>query len=409
MQHAPRRITYQLVLTSMCVATLGGCAALPRGDAVPFEIQDRAAVAGFGPGIRTWGYSLNPAFMENLVGYPQREGVRLAAAGHTGTQRPTAYFLAISGGGQNGAFTAGLLNGWTAAGTRPEFSLVTGISTGALIAPFAFLGPRYDSVLTRVYTQTNTKDILRSRGLGGLFSDALADNAPLWKLVQSEVNADLLQAIAAEHARGRILLVCTTNLDARRAVIWDITGIAASGHPKALELVQKILIASAAIPAAFPPVMIDVEVDGVAYQEMHVDGGAVAQVFVYPPSLDLRAFAEAQGFDRERVLYVVRNGRVDPDWAQTERRTLPIAGRAISSLLHTQGLGDLFRIYLSAQRDKLDFNLGYIPSSFTAQPTEAFDPVYMGQLYQLGYDLAKGGYPWEKTPPGFVVTTRTTP
>jgi predicted acylesterase/phospholipase RssA len=211
----------------------------------------------------------------------------------------------------------------------------------------------------------------------------------------------VLDAIAAEHAKGRLLLIGTTNLDARQPIIWDIGKIAESGKPGALKLVQKILVASAAIPGAFPPMMIDVDVDGRSYQEMHVDGGASAQVFLYPPSVSLRARDRATGKTRERRAYIIRNARLDPDWAQVERRTLSIAGRAVSSLIQTQGVGDLYRIYLAAERDGVDFNLAYVPRTFTTPLNEPFDTRYMHELFQLGYDMAVRGYPWAKVPPGF--------
>jgi hypothetical protein len=317
---------------------------------------------------------------------------------------PPVNFLAISGGGENGAFGAGLLVGWTAAGTRPVFKGVTGISTGALTAPFAFLGSAYDDKLREVYTTITGKDVLESRGIyGALFQDAMADNAPLRKTVAKYFDQPMLDAIAAEHKKGRILLIGTTNLDARRPVIWDIGAIAESGQPGALELVQDILVASAAIPGAFPPMMFNVEANGKVYQEMHVDGGASTQVFLYPPQLNIKA----SGVKRERNLYVLRNARLDPDWAQVDRRTMTIAGRAISSLIQTQGVGDLYRIYLTSRRDGIDFNLAYIPKTFTTVLKEPFDHTYMSELFQLGYDMAVKGYPWEKYPPGFGETTGT--
>ena len=189
---------------------------------------------------------------------PQREAELYAAAGNKG-QLPPANFLAVSGGGEDGAFGAGLLCGWTETGSRPEFKLVTGISTGALTAPFAFLGAKYDEQLKAVYTTITDKNVLEDRGLlAALYSDALSDNAPLKQLVAKYVTADMMQAMAAENAKGRLLLIGTTNLDARRPVIWNIGKIAASGNPKALDLVREILVASAAVPAAFPPMMIDV-------------------------------------------------------------------------------------------------------------------------------------------------------
>ncbi len=376
-----------------------GCASATRGTAVPFEQQDHAVVPGLGAGIRTWGGQVNPDFMSVLSKSVVRERAALGLAPDA-TELPVAEFLALSGGGSDGAFGAGLMCGWTAAGNRPNFKVVTGISTGALMAPFVFLGPEYDDALRELYTQTRTKDILTKRGaLSALFDDALADTKPLGKLLARVVDEKMLAAIAAEHRKGRVLAIGTTNLDARRAVIWNIGEIAESGAPGSLELIRKILLASASIPAAFPPVFIDVEAGGKKHQEMHVDGGAMTQVFLYPPSMSLAKESKAAGFTRARRAYIIRNARLDPNWAQVDRRVLTIAGRAISALIATQGFGDLYRIYVNAQRDGVEFNLAFIPATFKGQAKEDFDKEYMGQLFQVGYDLAKNGYPWHKTPP----------
>jgi len=237
--------------------------------------------------------------------------------------------------------------------------------------------------------------------LAALFDDAMADNAPLQKLVAKYVTPEFLREIAAEHAKGRILLIGTTNLDARRPVMWNIGKIAASGNPKALELVRKILIASAAIPGAFPPMMIDVSVNGKQYQEMHVDGGASGQVFVYPPQLKIAEISNAAGITRERSAFIIRNARLDPEWADTHRKVLSIAGRAVSSLIQSQGVGDLYRIYATTQRDGVDFNLAFIPSTFNLTSPQPFDRPYMNELFKVGYDLGRAGYQWAKTPPGY--------
>ena len=392
------RSTGLRLLGSVVVLLVSACGPLERFDAVPVELEETAVVHDL-QNIRFWSDDDDVAGMLHAGQEAlRREQEHLAQSGHQGPL-PPAEFLAISGGGENGAFGAGLLVGWTAAGTRPTFKLVTGISTGALTAPFAFLGSDYDDELRGVYTSITSADVLEQRGvLAALFQDAMADNAPLRATIARLFDQAMLDAIAAEHRKGRILLVGTTNLDARRPVIWNIGAIAESGQPGALDLVHDILLASAAIPGAFPPVMIDVAANGKVYQEMHVDGGASTQVFVYPPSLNVRS-----GVKRERRLYVIRNARLDPDWAQVERRTMSIAGRAISSLIQTQGVGDLFRIYLTAQRDGLDFNLAYIPRTFTRTLAEPFETAYMQELFQLGYDMAVKGYPWAKTPPGFAI------
>ena len=280
---------------------------------------------------------------------------------------------------------------------------MTGISTGALIAPFAFLGPQYDETLKEVYTNISGEDIAKPRNiLAAIFSDAMADNAPLWRLLEKYITREMLDAIASEYTtKGRLLLVGTTDLDAQQPVIWNMSKIAASKDPKALKLFRTIMIASAAIPGAFPPVMIDVYADGRHYQEMHVDGGATTQVFIYPPSLHIEE-VQAATHQRERRVYIIRNSRLDPAWSQVERRTMSIAGRAISSLIQTQGIGDLDRIYLIAKRDGADFNLAFIPATFNPPHEEQFDTEYMRQLFALGYELAAEGYPWQKAPPGFV-------
>jgi predicted patatin/cPLA2 family phospholipase len=329
----------------------------------------------------------------------------LASQGRAQGDLPTAYFLAISGGGDNGAYGAGLLKGWTAAGNRPEFKGVTGISTGALIAPFAFLGPRYDHVLEQVYTKSTPTDIFKKRGLlKGLFGEAMADTTPLAKVIETYVTRDFLNEIAVEYDKGRLLLVGTTNLDSLEPAIWNMTAIAASKDPGAVALFRSILLASASIPGAFPPVMIDVNVDGTSYQEMHVDGGTIAQVFLYPPSVSI-----AQSVKRNRVLYIIRNARLDADWASTERKTMTIAMRAINSLTRTQGIGDLYRIYATSQRDGIDFNLAYIPPTFNVPHREEFDTQYMRALFDVGYADAKGGYAWQKYPPGFETPIQASP
>lgn len=399
-----------LVTLAVFLGLLQGCASPLRREAVPPALTERAEIPGF-TDIRYLPMTprgIKAITREGIESF-RREQAYLASMGHQGPL-PPAIFLAISGGGDDGAFGAGLLNGWTTAGDRPQFKLVTGISTGALIAPFAFLGPSYDAKLKEIYTQVTPQDIAEKRSLlAAVFEDALADNKPLWGLVRKHVNQTMLEAIAAEYHKGRLLLIATTNLDLRLPVIWNLTKIAASGHPKALELFHSLMIASAAIPATFPPVMIDVEVDGQPYQEMHVDGGACAQTFVYPASLRVKELTLEKGIKRERKLYLIRNARLDPAWAQVERNTLSIAQRAISSLIQFQGIGDLFRIFMIAQRDGVDFNLAYIPPSFNAPHKEDFDTEYMRQLFNLGHAMAARGYPWNKELPSQIPLEEATP
>lgn len=387
-----------LVLT---IAALSGCSAPERLKAVPSDATLRAEIPGM-PGVR---YVLPDGVdaMYPDVKQAQEWGLKaFAEAGIDANNLPPAHFLALSGGGDAGAFGAGLLCGWTAAGNRPQFGLVTGVSTGALLAPFAFLGSKYDDALRTFYTTITPDDILEERGMiSGVFNDGLADNSPLKRLVEKAVTEEMFKEIGAEHFKGRFLLVATTNLDARRPVIWNMTKIAASGAPGSLELFRSVLVASAAIPGAFPPSMIQVEVDGQPYQEMHVDGGTFSQVFVYPTQMKLQEEASQMGIERKRILYVVRNAQMGPKWYETKRQTLPIVGRAIDTLIMSQGNGDLYRIYATAERDGLDFNLAYIPADFNEPHPEEFDTTYMKALFQRGYDMSVKGYPWLKAPPGF--------
>ncbi|HWZ85421.1 MAG TPA: patatin-like phospholipase family protein [Thermoanaerobaculia bacterium] len=376
------------------------CASTARLPAVPARLAPRADVVGFTNDIRYFPRDAEDVrqFEEAFVASWGRERATLGLA--PGAPLPPAAYLAISGGGDNGAFGAGLLNGWTKAGDRPTFKLVTGVSTGALIAPFAFLGPAYDARLKALYTDISMKDIAELRPLyTALFSEAMADTAPLARLVEKSVTQEMLDAIAAEHEKGRILLVGTTNLDARRPVIWDITRIAATHSPSALRLVHKILLASAAIPGTFPPVMIDVTADGRPYSEMHVDGGTANQVFVYPVASELARLSRENDAERARTLYIIRNARLDPEWAQVDRRTLPIALRAITCLIQYQGIGDLYRIYTIARRDHVAYNLAYIPPTFDTPHTTDFDQPYMRALFDLGDKMAAERHEWATHPP----------
>ena len=398
-----RRDTALLVLlSSIFLLLLQGCAIPARLDAVPAQDTSRAVIPHI-PNARFWVDTDLGPFVREAQTALAREQASRAAAGNTGTL-PPANFLAISGGGDHGAFGAGLLVGWTRQGTRPEFNVVTGVSTGALIAPFAFLGPAYDDELQAVYTTVAPRDIfIRRNILAALINDGMADNQPLWTLMSKHVNADMLDKIAQEYRKGRLLLVGTANLDVRRPVIWNMGAIAeaAAVYPQALDLFRYVLIASASIPGAFPPVMIDVELDGKPYQEMHVDGGAITQVFIYPVGLGSAIRNQVQNIvPRERNLYIIRNARLDPDWASVERRAITIAGRAIASLIHTQGIGDLYRLYLQSKQDGLNYYLAYIGADFATPHQESFDTEFMQALFDYGYRMALPGYPWRTTPPG---------
>ena len=389
-----------LAALSIGLLTVAACSVPEREPAVPQADTARAMPLGI-PNARFYADGDPKPVIEEGMRALEREEAAQQVAGkagpsQAGTQLPPVSFLAVSGGGDNGAFGAGLMNGWTEAGTRPDFKMVTGISTGALTAPFAFLGPDYDAVLREVYTSMTPEKVYRPRRLlAALFDDAMADTSPLAEVIVRYADQKMFDAIAREYQKGRLLMIGTTDLDAQRPVIWNIGAIAASGHPDGLALFRKILRASAAIPGAFPPVLVDVEIDGKKYQEMHVDGGTMAQLFLYPASVDL----SRSGVRRVRHAYIIRNARLDPDYSANERRTISIAGRAINTMLASSGKNDVLRTYFVSQRDGVDYNLAYIGSDFKAPKTGEFDQAYMNALYQYGYQQAKGGQAWHKTPP----------
>ena len=378
---------------------LTGCAGAPERQPLPPEYTLKASIPGI-PEARFWGdewptFALE-RFEEFTVADFQREYDGIYGKPHN--------YLAISGGGANGAFGAGLLVGWTATGERPEFTMVTGVSTGALTAPFAFLGSDYDGEMKTMYTTISTKDIAKKRKLlAVLSSDSMADTTPLKALIAKVIDAEMIDAIAREHKKGRRLFIGTVNLDAGRSVIWNIGAIAVSDYPQKITLIQDLLRASAAIPVAFPPVFITVEAEGKQYDEMHVDGGTGSQVFVYPAAVDWQAITRKLKVKGKPQVYVVRNSFLDADYNGVKRSVFPIASRTIDSLIRTQGVGDLYQIYALCQRDGNDFNLAYIPSDFTDEPAEGFDPVYMKKLFDRGYQMSLEGYPWEKAPPGFIL------
>ncbi len=318
----------------------------------------------------------------------------------TGQRQPSVDILALSGGGTDGAFSAGLLAGWTKRGDRPRFEVVTGVSAGAITAPFAFLGSRYDEKLREIWTRYGTSELIVAQLVPGLLGGvALADSSPLQQLIARYIDRRTLSEIAAEYRKGRLLLVLTTNLDAQRPVIWNMGEIAASPHPHALELFRKVILASASIPGALPPVQIPVTVDGREYQEMHVDGGTTREVFITPVEAPLEAFDRFYETAPKRRIYIVKNGKYHPEYSPVRQQALPIAARAIETLIKTQHRNDIYRIYRMAKDGNADFNLAFIPQSFQAKSNEVFDPRYQAALFQEGLDLARSGRAWVKAPP----------
>jgi predicted acylesterase/phospholipase RssA len=275
--------------------------------------------------------------------------------------------------------------------------MVTGISTGALTAPFAFLGSEYDQDLEEVYTTLDSSSIFLRRGLWSILrGDSLVDSAPLASIIEAYVTDELIAEIGRQSRRGRALFIGTTNLDAGRPVIWNIGRIANSGDPGAGDLIRDILRASASVPGVFPPVYIEVTApDGRTYREMHVDGGTSSQIFLYPSRTnwgELTTLMEVKGRPQA---YLIRNSRFVPNYEPVEPRLANIAGRSIESLIRTQGMGDTYRIAAIANRDGVDVKLTWIPTdAVQAPPEEVFDPAYMRKLFDYGYSRAISGDAW---------------
>lgn len=381
-----------------------GCAEGVLRNPVPVPQIEQAEPFGR-PGLRLWGDTVGKAAIQPLMArrtaaIKQRYGDEIAAGGD-----PQLEYLAISGGGQYGAFAAGVLRAWSESGDRPEFLGVSGISTGAIIAPFAFLGPDYDDILETFYTTVRTDDLLRPRILAALFSGAaLSDTSPLAARIAQSITPEILAAIATEHRKGRELIIGTTNLDAGRPVLWDIGEIAVSGDPGALQLVRDLILASASIPVAFPPVFVAVRTpDGRTFEEMHVDGGAASQVtFVSPQIKIAEATREVFGRNLDRRLHIIVNNSLTPAPEAIRPRPASIGKAAVSSLIRGSGIGDLYRLFAIAERDEIDFRATWIPPDVPCpEPTEEFDPVFMRCLYDFGVELFRRGDLWRDAPPFF--------
>jgi predicted acylesterase/phospholipase RssA len=301
-------------------------------------------------------------------------------------------WLILSAGGSDGAYSAGILTGWTQTGARPDFSVVTGVSTGAMLAPFAFLGARYDETLRTLYSTITSADVFEVGGKG----ESLLDTWPLRDLLAKHVTPQLLAEIAAEHSRGRRLVVLTTNLDAERPVVWNMGEIAARGDDVALKLFRDVLLASSSIPGAFPPVYIDVEAKGRHFQEMHADGGMGGAFFLAPSSLLSRMHGAPLPASE---FYVIVNSKLAPDFHGTERNILNILGRSISVTLKTTTRVALEAAHDYAARNAIGFHLAYIDDTFDKESRGSFDPGYMRALIDLGADQGRRGSAFRNEPP----------
>lgn len=385
-------------------AMLCACGTLVREDPAPPPVL-RATVMDFDDGpIRYSPFEGVEEFRKEVAEAYQEETPDNYDLGPNGEH--IYNYLAVSGGGSDGAFGAGLLNGWTEAGTRPRFKIVTGVSTGALIAPFAFLGSDYDDELKASYTTVDSSKIFAVRGiLPLLWSEAIASTEPLEELIGTYVDQRVVDAVAAEYKKGRRLYVASSNIDAEQPIVWDMGAIAASGKPDRLALFRKILLASASIPSLFSPVLFDVTVDGKKHQEMHVDGGVFFQSFFVGSMLDLPATIHAAHPEFagkvEQNLYVLRNGWVTPTFQPVNRALTSITVRAVLSMFKVSGINDLWRLYLSARDDDVRFRYIAIPADYVPSTSAQFDKAEMNREYDYGHAMALKGIEWFNSPPGY--------
>ena len=402
MPHEFPRLVLVLIVLSAGVA---GCTTRHRSCCPP----ELTRPGGLVPVVPTRN---DPEVIETELLRSFADNARISHAPGTTTGKPAKY-LALSGGGMYGAYTTGVLAGWTATGTRPCFDVVTGVSTGALIATYAFLGSDYDRRMVETYTSITDKDIYHRRFAPAvIWSDSAADSTPLKKLIEAQVDDTVIAAVAAAHASGRRLYVGTTNIDTRRLVVWDMGANASRGRPDAKELYRDILLASASVPGFFPPVPIEVEVNGRKFTEMHVDGGATTGVFLRASTLNVDPDALKAG--RQPLAgcdaYVIIAGKLYSDPRCTDHRALRIGESALQSLLYSQTRGELFRIYTLCLLGGMKYHLAAIPEDFR-MGTDAmgFDPVEMRRLYEAGYAAATGGQAWRATPPGAEPQEQTKP
>jgi len=375
---------------------------------VPASLVSQATVPGLA-NVRFWGDEVPKdiyAFVQtHMPGVKQMASRTALEKG-----RPLVEYLALSGGADDGAFGAGFLVGWSRRGDRPKFEVVTGVSAGALIAPYAFLGSGYDRQLAELWTTFDANSVATPQVLAGLLgAEAIADSTPLRNLIARHIDRRMLSQIAQEYRNGRVLMIGTTNLDAQRQVIWNMGEIAAAasrGDQEAVELFRDVLLASASLPGIFPPVHVKVRVGNQVFEEMHVDGGPSRQVFLAPAQFSLRTFDKLYPQPPIRRVYVVRNGKLAPVYEAVQPNTLAISARSLFTVTKNQSIGDINQIYAMTERDGAEFRLASIPASFSTQSTQPFDPVYMKALFEVGYRLGRQGNAWAHTPPEAVIMAK---
>ena len=393
---------FALTLVAGAAAVGLGCSGLRDRDKPPIapytvlRSQDDAGRAAGYPNLDRQTYeTLAAALAAPPAGAPP-------ALPATTPPRPLQ-ILAVSGGGQYGAYGAGLIVGWTKTGQRPEFDVVTGISSGAFVASMVYIGPKWDWLLTKVFTTTPTEGLIKTQPIRSLLTtQSLSSSAPMKALIDREVTAEFCADVRAQHRRGRRCYIGTMNQNTRRVVIWDLGAIACNGRPDADDLVRKILLAAAAVPFLLPAVEFDITVNGVNYREAHNDGGTVCQSFVrLPPEAPAPDPADpAKRWLAGSKLYIIAGGKVFLDPVEGRPSALGRARGAASSSLYALYRSDLWRLYAVCAASGTEFRHTAVPQETVVTGSAfEFDPVEMLKLYKLGYDHITCGDPWRRDPP----------
>ena len=377
----PTRILQKAAGIFLVCSAIAACAT-PRAQFTAAQ-QENAQLPGF-PHVRVFADS---------------QGAKLGTGSVKLESQKDFAFLALSGGGADGAYGAGILNGWSASQQRPEFTVVSGASTGALMAPFAFLGPAYDETIKEIYTAGYAEQFVKSANVTNvIFNAGLISAGSANSIISQFITRRLLDDIAREHRKGRRLYVVTTNLDAQRPVLWDMGAIAASDRPDAASVFTEILTASASFPGVFSPVLIDVEADGHRFTEMHVDGETTDPIFVAPEKV-LKSLAVTSSASAHKSIYVLINTKLEPTFEVTENTPLQVPSRAIFTLTKTERRNSILAAYDFARHNGFKFNLAYLPRDISDKGSVEFDTGYMRSLFEYGYEVGRSGQAWRSSPP----------
>jgi predicted acylesterase/phospholipase RssA len=387
-----------MCLLATAAFALPGCVASSSRNSLPLGYS--ATPDGQPMSIRTLGADGR---------YAQLNSGDIAARLRARTADELINVLALSGGGAGGAFGAGAIVGMSESGQRPQFAVVTGVSAGALIAPYAFLGPAWDHQLTQIYAGGSGEHVLQSRGLGAVFGSSMYRGTPLKKLVDRYASDELIQAIAREAGKGRLLLVATTDVNTGEPVVWDLGAIAMHGGSGARTLFRDVLVASASVPGIFPPIAIKIPESDGQRDETHVDGGVTLPFFIAPSPADMTG--DSIGTARGAKLYVLVDGQLGEQPRATRLRASAILSRSVSASLNGMLRTSLELTAATAEQSGVTLDYSAIPISYPFHGAFDFSTATMRPLFQYAYDCARSGRLWTAFRPsaGDAAAARATP